>query len=484
VRVARVLLGIPARPTSPSSEQPSSDELASEVRALRELVESETDRIAELTEALSARDARVTELEKLLEESRRSGKRQAAPFSKGDPAEEPKRPGRKSGDRHGRHGHRMAPVGPIDRELSAPLPACCPDCGGAIRFEREDEQFQTELFERRPTVTRLVIGIGRCTNCKRRVQGRHPEQTSDALGAAASQVGPNAMSLATWLHYVMGLSFKKSASVLGHMGVPVTAGALSSGAQSTGTDLVPVHQEIVDMLNDVGVVVPEETGWRVGGEGAWLWVVTNDRATAYNMADGRGCDQAKELLHEDFSGVIVRDGWIVYRQFTKAEHQTCTACLLRRCHELLASNPEWARSTPREVKEILLAGLDARGLSKKKRLEVVADLTERVQLLGEQARPYDENRKLVAHLTNKIDALFSYLTHPGVDATDWRAEQAVRPAVVNRKLWGGNRTWRRAGTQGRIMSALRTAVQQGLDPIELLVQLARAPDPAAVSLFH
>ena len=470
-------MGIPAPPPSPSSGTDPVDELRAVVVRLEAQVES-------LSEALGQRDARITELEKLLEESRRSGKRQAAPFSKGDPAEEPRRPGRKTGDRHGRHGHRMAPVGPVDRELSAPLPACCPDCGGAVCFEREDEQFQTELPERRPTVTRFVIGIGHCTNCKRRVQGRHPEQTSDALGAAASQVGPNAMSLATWLHYVMGLSFKKSASVLGHLGVPVTAGALSSGAQSTGADLVAVHREIVATLNDAAVVVPDETGWRVGGEGAWLWVVTNDRATAYNVADGRGFDQARELLHEDFSGVIVRDGWIVYRQFTEADHQTCTAHLLRRCHELLASNPDWARFAPREVREILLAGLDARGLSKNKRLAVVADLTERVQLLGEQAHPYDENRKLVAHLTNEIDALFTYLTRPGVDATNWRAEQAVRPAVVNRKVWGGNRTWRGAGTQGRIMSALRTAVQQGLDPIEFLIRLARAPDPAMVSLFR
>ena len=428
--------------------------------------------------------ARIAELEKLLEESRRSGKRQAAPFSKGKSSTEPKTPGRKSGDRHGRHGHRMAPVGLVDRQFSAPLPSCCPDCGGDVAFERDDEQFQTELPERRPTVTRFVIGIGRCTNCKKRIQGRHPEQTSDALGAAASQVGPNAMSLATWLHYVMGLSFKKSAAVLGHLGVPVTAGALSSGAQSTGIDLVPVHQEIVATLNGSAVVVPDETGWRVRGDKAWLWVVTNEVATAYNVADGRSFDEAKELLNEDFSGIIVRDGWIVYRQFTEAEHQTCTAHLLRRCHELLTDNPDWARSTPREVKEILMAGLDARGLSKSKRLAVVTDLTERIELLGEQSHPYDENRKLVAHLNNEIDALFTFLTHPGIDATNWRAEQAIRPAVVNRKVWGGNRTWRGAATQGRIMSALRTAVQRGIDPIEFLVQLARAPDPATVSLFH
>jgi transposase len=470
-------LGIPARDSSPSDAADSVGELQAAVAHLESLV-------AELYETIGAQAARIAELEKLLEDSRRSGKRQAAPFSKGEPAEEPKRPGRKSGQRHGRHGHRMAPVGPIDREFDAPLPACCPDCGGDIVFEREAFQFQTELPDTEPIVTRFRVGVGRCKRCRRRVQGRHAEQASDALGAAGSQLGPRAKALANWLHYALGLSFAKSADVLGRLGVPVTAGALSSGAQSTGTALVPLHQEIVATINRSAVVVPDETGWRVGGEGAWLWVVTTEGATAYNVADGRGFEEAKDLLEEDFCGVIVRDGWVVYRQFTKATHQTCLAHLLRRSNEMAADNPDWARSTPREVKEILLRALDARDLAEDERLAVVADLTERVELLAEEAHPYDANRRLVAHLTNERQALFTFLAHDGVDATNWRAEQAIRPAVVNRKVWGGNRTWRGAATQGRIMSALHTAVQRGIDPIEFLVQLARAPDPATVSLFR
>jgi len=85
----------------------------------------------------------TAELEKLLEDSRRSGKRQAAPFSKGAPTEEPKRPGRASGKNHGKHGHRLAPTAPVDRELDAPLPRCCPDCGGAVVHERDEEQSHT-----------------------------------------------------------------------------------------------------------------------------------------------------------------------------------------------------------------------------------------------------------------------------------------------------------------------------------------------------
>ena len=57
--------------------------MTAEIAALRKAVEAQTGRIGELTEALAARDARIAELEKLLEDSRRQGKRQAAPFSKG-----------------------------------------------------------------------------------------------------------------------------------------------------------------------------------------------------------------------------------------------------------------------------------------------------------------------------------------------------------------------------------------------------------------
>jgi hypothetical protein len=110
--------------------------------------------------------------------------------------------------------------------------------GGGIVFDRYDHQYQTELPERRPRVTRFTVGIGHCADCARRVQGRHPEQTSDALGAAGSHLGPNARGFGHWLHYVLGLSFAKAASVLARLGVPVIAGALSSGAQSTARALV------------------------------------------------------------------------------------------------------------------------------------------------------------------------------------------------------------------------------------------------------
>ena len=91
------MLGIPADDTSSGAEASSYKELVAEIAHLRELLERNVAELAKLNERLGQRDTRITELERLLSESRRSGKRQAAPFSKGDPKEEPAKPGRRSG---------------------------------------------------------------------------------------------------------------------------------------------------------------------------------------------------------------------------------------------------------------------------------------------------------------------------------------------------------------------------------------------------
>jgi transposase len=352
-----------------------------------------------------------------------------------------------------------------------------------VELEREAEQFQTDLPALRPVVTRFRVGVGRCRRCRRRVQGRHPEQASDALGAAGSQVGPVAKSWALWLHYGLGLSFAKCAQLLGRLGIGVTAGALCQGAQSTGTSLVPVHAEVLRRLNASPVVTADETGWRVDGCSAWLWVVVAEGMTAYNVAGGRGFEEACEVLRARYDGVLVRDGWAPYRRYEHAAHQSCAAHLLRRCDEMIEDNPAWARGTPGQVKAMLLDALAARDLGARKRKAVISDLAERVELLADRPHPYDANRKLVAHLHHERDALFTFLARPDVPATNWKAEQGVRPAVVNRKVSGGTRTWRGAATQGRLMTLLRTAAQQGIDAIDWLARFARAPNLSVVPLF-
>jgi transposase len=49
-----------------------------------------------------------------------------------------------------------------------------------------------------------------------------------------------------------------------------------------------------------------------------------------------------------------------------------------------------------------------------------------------------QNRRLANHLLRERNALFTFLSCPGLEATNWRAEQAIRPMMVTRKVRGGN----------------------------------------------
>jgi transposase len=72
---------------------------------------------------------------------------------------------------------------------------------------------------------------------------------------------------------------------------------------------------------------------------------------------------------------------------------------------------------------------------------------------------------------------FWFLIDPGIAATNFRAEQAIRPAVVNRKVWGGNRTWSGAVAQGVLTSVVRTCEQRALTPYDFLLMALCRPEP-------
>src|ERR1019366_1624679 len=92
-----------------------------------------------------------------------------------------------------------------------------------------------------------------------------------------------------------------------------------------------------------------------------------------------------------------------------------------------------------------------------------------------------ENQRLAHHLLRERDAVFPFLYCPGLEATNWRAEQAIRPMVVTRKVWGGNRTARGANTQGVLLSLFQTCRQQHRPNQPVLQQLLCSPHPIALN---
>lgn len=456
-------------------------------------LEAENKKLRTRTAGLEAENEglreRVAELEGKVAAERRAGKRQAAPFSKGEPKAEPKRAGRKAGEAYGTKAHRAAPDH-VDEVVAVPAPDVCPDCGGRVVSEDTVCQWVEDIPPVVTYVTRYDIGVGRCAGCDRRVTGRDPGQTSDATGAAAAQIGPRAVALAAILHHELGVPHAKTAKVLAQIGgLSITAGGIVHALARAARRCAATDAALVEGIRHSPVVAADETGWRINGTKAWLWDFVGDGITVFRIFDGRGYDQAEQVLGEDFAGVLERDGWAAYRKFTKATHQSCYAHILRRCHDMIADAPNGHTHVPATARAILKDALalreardagrvDPEGLARQ-----VLGLTERVDLLlAADATCCEADRKLVKHLRNERDALFTFLTTPGVQATNWRAEQGIRPIVVNRKHWGGNRTRTGADTLQVLASVLRSARQQHRDPVGILVPLLTSPTPIVADL--
>jgi transposase len=482
--------------------------------------------------------AENTRLRAQLEAARRAGKRQAAPFSKGDPKKDPGRPGRKSGERYGTKARRRIP-GRIDEEIRVGLPDACACCGGGeLDLEGEVDQYQEEIVEIVTRTRRYIISYGRCRGCGRRVQGRHPDQTSDAVGAACSQVGPRAVAIAAQLNKELGLAMGKVCQVLHLFGLTVTSGGLYQALGRLAGVAAPTCQALVLAVRASRAVAADETGWRVAGYRQWLWVFVGEGGvTVYLIVPGRGYEQAAGVLGEAFAGVLERDGWAPYRRFADAQHQTCVAHLLRRAGEMIADSIAGQAKIPHAVRRLLLDALAVRdhysdlltpaageiidstaveitddqlpapqagqplqlpastgdsdsetiaaAVDRRQRLDAeIAVLGERVDALLARNPTHAPNQKLLKHLANEQEHLLTFLKTPGVQATNWRAEQAIRPAVVNRKNWGGNRTDHGAQVQQTLMSVIRTARQQDVCPIALLTDLQRHHEPQPSRMLH
>lgn len=468
-------------PARPASRPETAEELRDEVERLRREradLEEETTRLRRERDRLRDQVKRLTAA---LEAAQRAAKRQAAPFSKGTPARRPKRPGRKAGPAYGRRTTRPRPA-QIDERIPVPLPPVCPHCAAAVEATHTVEQVQIDVPVVRPTVRAFDITVGRCTQCRRRVQGRHPLQTSDAIGAAAVQLGPQVLALTATLHTVLGVPFAKIARFLTTaFGLAVSRSTLCRALARLADRAGPTYTALTDHVRGSLQVSLDETGWKVGGQLEWLWVAVTADTTIYRIQPGRGFTEAAALIGPDYAGVIIRDGWAPYRQFEAAVHQTCLAHVARRCHALIEVLASPTAQWPRAIADLLQAALALRDRARAGEVSshglavATGQLLARLLALLDRPVRHPALVRLAKHLETEMTALFTFLVVPNTDATTWRAEQAIRPAVILRKVCGGNRTATGAQTHEVLASVLQTTHQRGLDPHPILIDLLHTP---------
>ena len=271
-----------------------------------------------------------------------------------------------------------------------------------------------ELPEIQMSVTHVVLHEAYCPQCGGVIKAELPAEHRYGYGPRLTALigelsGPQRNS--------RGMVQEFCLSVLG---IPISRGAIQRAVDRVSEAISPHYQVIGAKARGARVNYIDETAWYQHGVLAWLWVMVNTTVAFFTVQSSRS-KAAFEALVERWAGILVSDGYGVYRRWIHGR-QACLAYLIRRARGLAGR------------KEPELAGFGRRVMAELQRLvhwatapptagEVQAWYTRLVHLLACHQHRRDEAGTFARTLEREMGALWTFVVEEGVEPTNNRAER-------------------------------------------------------------
>ena len=379
----------------------------------------------------------------------------------------------KPGAKQGHPGRRRKAPARIDAQQTHRL-ARCPGCGGPLqRCARKRTRIIEDIPEQiPPVVTEHTIFRDYCPKCKKHVEPVVP----DALPHAT--IGHHLIGLTAWLHYGLGVTIDQIIDLLSyHLQTELTPGGLIDAWRRLAEILVQWYEQIAAEAKNSAYLHADETGWRVNGQGCWLWCFTNERNCYYTIEYCRGSPVLQKFFTEAFDGVLITDFWAAYDSVEAADRQKCLPHLLRELEKVDLSNncAEW-QAFAKRLRRLLRDGIRLRkrpNFTPQRYRRRIDRLNQRLGAMATEERGDADARRLTKRLRRYAEYIFTFLDYPYVPHDNNFGERQIRPAVILRKNSQSNRSDRGAATQAALMSVYRTLRLRGLNPTTTIADALR-----------
>jgi len=395
----------------------------------------------------------------------------------------PKKPGQKAG-----HPAALRPApGKIDVHQQVPLPidesghVSCPDCKTQLSEVKHHRRITEDIIPVRVRTTCYHCTSGWCPSCRKHIESRADEQPP-AADLPHAQLGINALTWAAVMRVCYRLPLRQITALFQQLGLKMSAAAISKQLRRMSHWLEGEYHRLKLSLRMAGVVHADETGLRINGKNGYIWTLTNADHTLYHADRSRGGKVIASLLGKGFgsdgTGTLISDFYSAYQQF-KGPQQKCLAHLLRELKDSAIARPELAghaffKKCKRLIKQMLKLKTQRQRLKRREYAHQVELLEKRLNKLAQARWDDTDADRLAARLRKYGGQLTTFLHKQEVDGTNNAAERALRPAVVMRKITGGNRSETGARAWAILASVMRTAQQQGRDVVETIQTLLKA----------
>jgi transposase len=457
---------------------PPQPETLEEARALARLLWVE---LLAVRSELEGLQTRVQELEARLGQHSSNSSR---PPSSDPPAAPPRPPtvptGRQRGGQPGHPPHQRAriPLEQVD-QIVVHWPTHCRRCQAPLppSAAREPVRHQvTELPPVRAVVTEHQLQQVCCAACQTTTCAVLPADVPPGA------FGPRLQATVAVLSGRYRLSRREVVGVCTDvLGAPLAVGSVDALCQATAAALAAPLDELERALPQQAAVHADETSWREAGQRGWLWVTVAALFTVFRIDRHRSSAVIQGLLHADFGGKLITDRWSAYTWLPLEQRQLCWAHLKRDFQKLVDLGGT-ARPIGEDGLRLLADLFDAwhAGRAEPAPRPLLAHTVQPVQdafralLERGQACGHYKAIGLCETLLKQWPALWTFLTVDGVEPTNNRAEQALRPAVLWRKGSFGTRCAAGSRFVARLLSVAATCKQQDRSLLAYLTAVCAA----------
>ena len=365
---------------------------------------------------------------------------------------EPRPSGGSPGARPGHPAHLRPRPDHIDRRVRLALERC-PECQGTrlSRVQETRSRIVEDLPAPRVEVTEYTVERRYCRDCRTLVEPPIPGVLPSA------QLGLRAMHAIVQMRVQHRMTVEQIPPLLESLyGLKVSEGEVHAVLAQMAEAYTPVYEGFREAMREAPSKYLDETPWYVNGAMGYLWVAATPKEVIYRVAESRGHEEAMALLGPRPKGTLVRDRYVAYdtvARRTDLAQQLCWFHLLGDSKELSDLIGEEGRQIHEVMKTVYHAAQRVAGKGTEREVEQLWEALEGG--LRNRTGASSRGERFVRDLLAQRAWLFEFVVNPEVEGTNNRAERALRPMVVSRKIFGGNRTGRGA----KVFEVLASVVQ-------------------------
>lgn len=367
-------------------------------------------------------------------------------------------------------GKRGAPKGHNGATREKPVPTKtewhrldeCPHCGGKIiKSSKVLRRIAEEILQPQPVmITEHVFETGICKRCGMVIAESDLPEKGD--------FGKNVLSHVTLLRFEDRLPIRKVVGSLKRQhNIKLTHTTVLDITRRVSNKLRVQYEQMASEIRRSSSVHVDQTDIKVDGITYQLWVFVTKSCTLFIIRKAGYIDVMKTVLGKRYKGIIIGDGLETYRQYTN-RIQRCWAHLLRESADI-AEKHKSATVLHENLKKLFekvtnVTNEDPPDKRQKLHNKCIAEMTQ----LIDYANSYKELRKFAVKLNHGQKHWFTRILCPSIDATNNRAERALREFVVIRKIIGTLRNKKGTEIVETILTMITTWKQRGLDTFSMM----------------